>query len=79
MHFEDLEVNECIVNSSELAGHGCQSLTAIIRTPSVTKLFGEKGLVHTVFFCTVSSPARRHMFSKRGPVFLAHTREKQQN
>ena len=26
MHFEDLEVNECTVNSSELAGHGCEHL-----------------------------------------------------
>ena len=26
MHFEDLEVNECTVNSSELAGHADEHL-----------------------------------------------------
>ena len=48
MHFEDLEVNECTVNSSELAGHDVStsirhpSSTLTVRTPSVTTLFGEK-------------------------------------
>lgn len=43
-HFEDLEVNECTVNSSELAAGGCESLrpnglhTYTIRTPHTAPL-----------------------------------------
>ena len=41
MHFEDLEVNKCTVNSSELAAHECEhldqtrALTIAVRAPCV--------------------------------------------
>ena len=48
MRFENYEVNECTVNSSELAGHGCEHLRSgtrpkLVRTPSVGTLLEKTG------------------------------------